>query len=71
LDALFDAKLISFNGDGTMLRSKEIEKKTIPGLRRGMYIPRGLSAEQRKHMRWHKKAFEEKEAAYLARTAAS
>ena len=71
LDALFDAKLISFNGDGTMLRSKEIEKKTIPGLRRGMRIPGGLSPEQRKYMCRHKEAFEKKEAAYVTRIAAS
>lgn len=71
LDALFDGKLISFNDDGTMLRSKEIERKAIPGLRAGMGIPGGLSAGQRKYMRRHKKAFEEKEAAYLARTAVS
>jgi hypothetical protein len=71
LDALFDGKLISFNDNGTMLRSKEIEGKAIPGLRRGMGIRGLLSAEQRKHMRRHKKAFEEKEATYLARTAAS
>lgn len=71
LDALFDAKLISFNDDGMMLRSKEIERKAILGLRRGMRIRDGLSAEQRKYMRRHKNAFEKKEAAYLTRAAAS
>jgi hypothetical protein len=64
LDALFDRKLVSFDDHGRMQISKEIEGRTVPGVGDGMSICGGLFAEQRKYMRRHKKAFEQKQAAY-------